>query len=101
MEGEGRLTVCAPLLSKYELHPADRLIHHTGRETERGRGRGGRGREGAGGGWILREGRRENVQKRRSEEGGGKRRGGRNRKPDGKKMKERKVFWVKRVGEER
>lgn len=34
-------------------------------------------------------------------ERGGKKHGGRNRKPDGKKMKERKVLWVKRVGEER
>lgn len=23
--------MCAPLLSKYELHPADRLIHHRGK----------------------------------------------------------------------
>lgn len=28
VEGKGRLTVCAPVLSKYELQPADRLIHH-------------------------------------------------------------------------
>lgn len=25
------MTVCAPLLGKYELHPADRLIHHRGK----------------------------------------------------------------------
>lgn len=37
---------------------------------------------------------------KRRREGGGKKGGGRNRKRDGKKMKERKVFWVKRVGAE-
>lgn len=32
--------MCAPLLSKYELHPADRLIHHRGKRGKRGcRGR--------------------------------------------------------------
>lgn len=71
MEGEGRLTVCAPLLSKYELHPADRLIHHTGAGAG-GLAESAGGTEGVAGGGILREGRRENVQKRRSEEGGGK-----------------------------
>lgn len=35
--------MCAPLLSKYELHPADRLIHH------RGEGEGG----GGGGGGVM------------------------------------------------
>lgn len=36
------MTACAPLLSKYELHPADRLIHHRGkrREKEEAEGRG-------------------------------------------------------------
>lgn len=29
----------APLLSKYELHPADRLIHHRGRRREKRRRR--------------------------------------------------------------
>lgn len=48
--------MCAPLLSKYELHPADRLIHHRGK-------RGGRG------GWVARarwrdtERTKRNVQK--------------------------------------
>lgn len=95
VEGEGRLTVCAPLLSKYELQPADRLIHH--RSGVRGRGW-GVAREGGRG---IERGTERKCPKRRREAGGGKRRGGRNRKPHGKKMKERKVLWVKRVGEER
>lgn len=93
VEGEGRLTVCAPLLSKYELQPADRLIHHRSGVM----GAGGV-REGRGG---IERGTERKCPKRRREAGGGKRRGGRNRKLHGKKMKERKVLWVKRVGEER
>lgn len=55
-----------------------------------------------GGRWRWRDIERGTERKRpKKTEGGGQRRGGRNRKPDGKKMKERKVFWVKRVGEER
>lgn len=33
------MTVRAPLLSKYELHPADRLIHHRGKRREKRRRR--------------------------------------------------------------
>lgn len=31
--------MCAPLLSKYELQPADRLIHHQGKRREKRRRR--------------------------------------------------------------
>lgn len=33
------MTVRAALLSKYELHPADRLIHHQGKRREKWRRR--------------------------------------------------------------
>lgn len=42
--------MCAPLLSKYELHPADRLIHH-------------RGKRGGKVGWRDIERTKRNVQK--------------------------------------
>lgn len=77
--------MCAALLSKYELHPADRLIHHQGKRRET---------------WRRRdmEGTERNVQKM---ERGRKRRGGRKRKLGGRKDERKESGLGEMSGRER
>ena len=55
--------MCAPLLSKYELHPVDRLIHHMGKRGKREED------------WRERERERERERARERERGDGTERG--------------------------